>query len=112
MTDVGSRYASEFAYELKDEPPPDTAEWQGLCREERRQPTLDLSAQKSLPTLPPRQRSIPLGSIEKTSSASAARRRMRLATSFRTTRLAAAISIRASAPSTASGTKCNPSSRP
>jgi hypothetical protein len=51
MTDVGSRYASEFAYELEDEPPPDTAQRQRLCREEWRQPSLDLSAQKSLQTL-------------------------------------------------------------
>jgi hypothetical protein len=51
MGDIVSRYASEFAYELKDEPPPDTAERQGLRREERCQPTLDLNAQKGLQTL-------------------------------------------------------------
>jgi hypothetical protein len=52
MADIDSRYASEFVDELKDEPPADTAERQSLCREERRQPTLDLTAEKGVQALP------------------------------------------------------------
>ena len=50
--DLGSRYASELVDKLKDKPPSDTAEWQGLCCEQWCQPALDLCSHKSLQTLP------------------------------------------------------------